>query len=74
MSQSYANTNSFPLDLGFESPQIEWAWTKFVFKFDLSKESIRFLRYPDPEQGLGYRIMRSAVIFGFQIGVLGMKK
>ena len=68
MSQSFANTNSFPMELGLESPQIaEWAWPKFNFRFEPFKGYSRFLRYPEPHQGLGYRTMRIGVIVALRV-------
>ena len=66
MSQSYVNTSSFPLDLG--SPRIEeWVWPKFTFQFEPFKGYSRFLRYPGPGQGPGYRMLRVAVIVVLRI-------
>ena len=63
MSQSFVNTNSFPMELGVGAPRIEgWAWPKFSFQFEPFKGYSRFLRYPGPEQGMGYRLMRLAVL------------
>ena len=70
MSQSFVNTNSFPLELGLESPRIDgWVWPKFNWKLEPFKGYSRFLRYPSAEDGLGYRVMRMGVII--TLGVKG---
>lgn len=68
MSQSFANTNSFPIELGLGSSQTDrWVWPKFTFHFDPFKGYSRFLRYPGPKQGLGYRMMRAGVIIVLRV-------
>jgi len=63
LSQSFANTNSFPIELGLGSQQErEWIWPKITFQFNPFKGYSRFLRYPGPQDALGYRIMRASVI------------
>ena len=66
MSQSFANTNSFELEFGLGSPR-EWIWPKFYFQLDLLKGLSRYLRYPSPEQGTGYRVLRIVAITVLQV-------
>ena len=68
MSQSFVNTGSLSVELGLGSPQIEEVfWSKFVFQLNLFERSIRFLRYPNPSQGLGYRMLRAGVIVALRV-------
>ena len=71
MSQSFVNTNSFPLELGLGASRVEgWAWPKFVFRFEPFKGYSRFLRAPGPDDGLGYRAIRVATIFALRVKIL----
>ena len=78
MSQSFVNTNSFPLELGLGAQPIEaWAWPKITITFEPLKGYSRFLRVPGPQDGVGYRIARVGVLAGFRVkGLLsrGMPK
>ena len=68
MSQSFANTNSFTLELGLGAPRTEgWAWPKFAFRFEPFKGYSRFLRYPGSDDGLSYRMIRVATIVVLQV-------
>ena len=64
MSQSFANTNSLPLEWSLDSQHSsEWAWPKFTWNLEPFKaRCIRFLRYPGLTDGLGYRAIRVGVI------------
>ena len=56
------------MELGLESQQTEeWVWLKPTFRFEPFKGYSRFLRYPDPEQGLGYRVIRMGVIVALRV-------
>ena len=56
------------MQLGLGSPRIEgWAWPKFDFQAEAFKDYTRFLRYPGPEQGLGYRVVRAGVITALRV-------
>ena len=68
MSQSFANTNSFPMELGLGSPRAEeLVWPKLSFCFEPFKGYSRFLRYPGPDDGLGYRVMRVGVYVSLRV-------
>ena len=68
MSQSFANTNSLPMELSLGNSWIEgWALPKFNFNFNLFKFCSGYLRYPSPEQGMGYRAIRVAAIKVLQV-------
>jgi hypothetical protein len=57
------------MELGLGSaPVANWSWPKFNIHFEPFKGYSRYLRYPDADQGMDYRIKRIAVIF-----VLGIK-
>ena len=64
------------MELGLASPQVrEWVWPKLTFQFEPFKGYSRFLRYPSPEQGLGYRFMRRGVITVLETRrILGLNK
>lgn len=67
MSQSFANINNFPLelDLGVRRPE-SWELPKVAFSNPL-KYSIRFLRCPGPQDGLGYRAMRMGTLLALRL-------
>ena len=65
MSQSFVNTNSFPLELELglgARPVGEWSLPKINVRFPSVTELSKFLRCPGPEQGMGYRAMRMGAI------------
>ena len=73
MSQSFVNTDSFPLEfeLGLGARRTEgWVWPKLTFRFQPFKDYSRFLRYPRPDDGLGYRAMRVVTIFALRARLL----
>lgn len=51
------------MELGLADTQTEgWVWPKQPILSNPFKGFSRFLRYPGPENGLGYRAMRVGVI------------
>ncbi len=75
MSQSFANTNSFPLELGLGNQSAgEWALPKVDIRLDNPfKGASRFLRYPGPQDGVGYRAARVGVLLAFRVSSVWIK-
>lgn len=74
MSQSFVNTDSFPIAWDLQGPQIEkWVWPKLAFRVYWAQKCIHFLRCPESGQGVVYRIARVGVIFLFQVRLITLK-
>ena len=74
MSQSFANINSFPIELVFGGQgRAEWVWPNIPFRFEPFKGYSRFLRYPGLRDGLGYRAIRVSVIAVLRVKAMWVK-
>ncbi len=68
MSQLFASINRFQLEWGLGIRRIEgWAWPRFSFRLEPFRDCQRFLRYPEPQDGAGYRVLRVWVILALKL-------